>query len=240
MKPLACRHLPLKILLGGFLSFSAHGQGSLGTGTFQDLDFESANLSPIPPGQFGGPSVAATDAIPGWTAYIAAAPVSSIQQDDVTTGSASVNIFGPKGAAGDFGGYVIEGLYSIGLQPGFLTGSNVGSSIAQTAQIPSGAASLLFKASPFDPFVISLGGQALSCVALGAGPNYTLYGASLPAGVGGQTETLSIAVAAGPNNIGDIFDSFSFSPSSIPEPNILPLFGLGGLAMLLVFRVKRA
>jgi hypothetical protein len=44
---------------------STHGQGSLsfGPSSFRNLDFESANLPPVPAGQFGG-AVSTTEAIP--------------------------------------------------------------------------------------------------------------------------------------------------------------------------------
>ena len=35
-------------------------------GNFVNLGFESANLAPVPAGQFGG-EVSSLDAIPGWT-----------------------------------------------------------------------------------------------------------------------------------------------------------------------------
>ena len=64
-------------LLGAMLATSAHAQGSLGDGTFQTLDFESAELSPLPSGQFFGGPVPVSEAIPGWTAYIGGAEVAT-------------------------------------------------------------------------------------------------------------------------------------------------------------------
>ena len=54
-------------LIGG-LTLLLSVAGALAQGTFQNLGFESANLAPIPPGQYGGP-VSSFDAIPGWTGF---------------------------------------------------------------------------------------------------------------------------------------------------------------------------
>src|SRR5262245_34159592 len=64
-------------------------------GTFQNLDFESANLSPIPPGQFGG-FVPSTSAIPNWVGYLGSNQVAQVLQNNLTFGAASIDILGPN------------------------------------------------------------------------------------------------------------------------------------------------
>src|ERR1700722_19387750 len=70
-------------------------QSSEGQGTFQNLNFESANLSPTPS---SGPPlyVPIASALPGWIAYTGADEVTQVLQNNYTLGQASVDIFGPN------------------------------------------------------------------------------------------------------------------------------------------------
>lgn len=203
---------------------------------FQNLGFESANLSPIPPGQFGGP-VPSLDAIPGWRAFLGATQTAQVLQNNLTLGTASVDILGPNWSLGG----IIQGQYSVALQPGldpFGSGQNVGASISQSGLVPANAKSLQFKASTFGSFSVSLGGQNLPVIALGTGANYTLYGANISPLLAGQLETLAITASPGPSNP-DYFDSFVFSPLSVPEPGAFSLLALGGVLGLLRSKHRR-
>src|SRR5262245_48071266 len=92
-------------------------------GTFQNLDFESANLQPVPPGQFGG-NVSSLDAIPGWAAFIGTNQTTTILQNNLTFGNASIDILGPNWNG--FLSSIIEGQYTVVLQPGRgVSGTNV-------------------------------------------------------------------------------------------------------------------
>ena len=84
------------------------GCRALAQGTFQNLDFESASLTP---GSIG--SVPIATALPGWNGYVGTTPVSSVWQNDFSLGAASIDIVGPAPAWG-----VIEGSYSVDLQAG--------------------------------------------------------------------------------------------------------------------------
>ena len=188
--------------------------------SFINLDFESANLSPIPAGGFGG-GVSITDAIPGWTGYLGTNRVTQVLQNNATLGDASIDIFGPNWS------YVgiIEGQYTVVLQPGgdpYPGGGYDEASITQTGSVPFNAHSLQFKAQTRGSFSVSLGGQDLSLIPLGTGANYTLYGADITP-FAGQVETLTITAESDYVNF---FDSFVFSPSSVPEPSALSLFGI--------------
>jgi hypothetical protein len=189
---------------------------------FQNLDFESANLSPTS-GQFGGP-VPFSDAFPGWTGYIGATQVTQALQNNLTIGSPSIDILGPNWRLG-FG--LIEGQYTAVLQPADLGGGgSYSASISQSGLVPANARSLQFKAQTYSSFSVSLGGQDLSLVPLGTGANYTLYGADISP-FAGQVETLTITALAAPSTA-DYFDSIVFSPSSVPEPSVFGLLALGG------------
>jgi hypothetical protein len=195
---------------------------------FINLDFESANLTPTPAGEYGG-EVSAADALPGWQAFLGTEQISQILQNNFTLGNASVDILGPDWS----GGGIIEGQYTIVLQPGvdpFGSGQTVSASIAQTGLVPADAQSLEFKAVANSPFSVSLDGTSLPLIVLGEGDDYTLYGADI-SDFSGQTETLAITALAAPNTT-DCFDSFVFSPSSVPEPNVISLAALGGLVLV--------
>src|SRR5450759_5220876 len=81
-----------------------------GQGTFRNLDFESANLLPIPSGLFGGP-VASLDAIPGWKAFLGTAQVTQVLQNNLTLGNASISVLGPYFSLGGIMESIIEGQY---------------------------------------------------------------------------------------------------------------------------------
>jgi hypothetical protein len=196
--------------------------------SFENLDFESANLSPIPSGQFGG-LVPISDALPGWTGYLGTNQVTQILQNNLTLGNPSIDILGPDWSFGTYG--IIEGQYTLVLQ----SGGNVpffSASVSQSGLVPANSLSLQFKAQTFTSFSVSLGGQALSLIPLGTGANYTLYGADISP-FAGQVETLAITALAGPNTT-DYFDSIVFSPSAVPEPSVFGLLAFGGL--LFAFR----
>jgi len=205
--------------------------GAVGQGTFQNLGFESANLSPVPAGQYGG-SVFSLDAIPGWTGFLGTNQVTQVLQNDETLGDASIDILGPYWNLGG----IIEGQYTVVLEPGLGPGDvNASASITQVGLVPANAQSLLFKAATFSPFSVSLAGQTLSLVSLGTGPNYTLYGADISS-LAGQTGALTITALAAYNTT-DYFDSFQFSNLPIPEPGEFGLSVLG--ALVLGWRVLR-
>jgi hypothetical protein len=216
----------------GILLFSGATLGQA-QGTFQNLDFESANLSPIPAGQYGG-EVPISLALPGWTGYLGTTQVTQVLQNDLTLGDASIDIFGPYSPAGA----ILQGQYTVILQPGVEPGSGplgpqVSASISQTGSVPADALSLEFEAQIDMPFSISLGAQDLSLSVLGTGPNYTLYGAGIPASDAGQDETLTISALAADNNGGDSFDAFVFSPAAVPEPSPMILAGVGSFLFVL-------
>ena len=201
-------------------------QQGFSQGAFQNLDFEAANLSPIPPGQSGG-LVPITSALPGWSGDLGSTPVTQVLQNNQTLGDASIDLLGPSWTHGG----IIEGQYTVVLQPGFATAGDayVSASISQTGLVPARARSLQFKAETGSDFSVSLGGETLSLMPLGSGANYTLYGADIAA-FSGQEEALTITALAGPCTT-DYFDSFDFSPAAVPEPCALSLMRIGGLAI---------
>jgi hypothetical protein len=201
--------------------------GAEGQGTFQNLGFESANLSPIPAGQLGG-YVSSLDAIPHWTAFLGTNQLAGVLQNNFTIGNASVDIIGPSWSSGG----VIEGQYTVWLEPGYNPSDpfHVGylsASIMQVGLVPVNAQSIQLKASAGSPFTVSLAGEELSLIILATEPNYILYGADISS-FAGQSGALTITAQPAFNNL-DEFDSIQFSSQPIPEPGVLSLAGLGVL-----------
>src|ERR1051326_2483379 len=72
---------------------------ALGQGTFQNLDFESANIQP---GQAPG-LVSAADAIPGWTPYLGTNQGNAVLFDRPSAGAADVVLYdAPRSVEGNF------------------------------------------------------------------------------------------------------------------------------------------
>ncbi len=194
---------------------------SFGQSTFQNLDFELANIQP---GQLPG-LVSATDAIPGWTPYIGTNQGSGVLFDQLSTGAAAIVLLDARGGS-------IEGSFSVTLQGGLANspGSPGGvapaeASIRQTGQVPVGTQAILLKAQPsLIPLSVSLAGQSISMSALGAGPNYTLFGGDISAFAG---QTVELKIAALPSNNYWNIDSIEFSASTIPEPGAVALAAIG-------------
>jgi hypothetical protein len=226
---------PVKMtkLIAGFsivflAMLSAHAQGP-----FQNLDFESANLSPIPSGQYGG-DVPITSALPGWSASIGGVQVTQVLQNNSTIGTASIDILGPNLNSVEPG--IIDGNYTV-----FLQAFNVGQgnmSLWQNGTVPANARSLQFSAwsylPPFAAFTVSFDGNTLSAVLLSsgqtaAGQPYSVYGVNIApyADETGQLEFTSLANNNGPSWIE--LDDILFSTTPVPEPNILALTTIGWL-----------
>jgi hypothetical protein len=226
--------------LSMFVLATVHGQT-----TFQNLDFESATLTPIPAGQYGG-EVSITAALPGWSASIGGVPQTEVWQNNFSTGEAEINILGPaypaigQDAATDGG--IIDGNYTVYVQSGGnpqFGGGSANVSIYQTGTIPSAALSLRFEAWTYSSqgaFSVSFNGNSLSPVVLSstgqsaAGLPVNVYGVNIApyAGQTGQLEFTSILTGA-PS--WSEFDDITFSPNAVPEPNTLALFLTGTIAV---------
>jgi hypothetical protein len=198
---------------------------NIGAQGFVNLDFESANVSGYSAG-----SVPASDAIPGWTAYISGVAQSSILYNDATLGDAAVSL---QGTSGNFP--PLAGLYSVLLQATFFSSQINTAAIGQTGQIPAGTQSITFFANnslsgAANNMQVTFNGSAISYFAIGSGSNYTIYGANISGLAGDSGQLLFTAF----NNTYAEIDNIQFSPSAVPEPSVLGLSALGGL--LLGFR----
>jgi hypothetical protein len=182
---------------------------------FINLNFETANLS-----GYNAGSVPATNAIPGWTAYVNGNQAAQILYNTINLDEPAVSIQGTNSTSIT----PIQGNFSVFLQGGsaFAFGDN--SAIGQTGQIPVTALSLVFWGYASSTNV-SFAGQTLSLVTLGSTSNYNIYGADVSAFAGQIGQLLFTASRL--NN--DIIDNIQFSSTPVPEPSTLALSGLGGL-----------
>jgi hypothetical protein len=213
------KRITMTLAFAAIFILSAQGQG------FQNLNFESAQNLPGNPGAYGM-SVSVTDALPDWTVYAGPGTLSNIYYVSNSFPGVSSLVELEGGSLALSGNNLSVGLYS-------------GGSISQTGLVPDNAESLQFESngdpSPIPGGVtVILGGQTLSLSALSEGPDYTAYGANIPASMAGQMEALTFY-----GSEGDLLDDIEFSSMSVPEPSEYALIGLGAVIVGLYRRRKQ-
>ena len=189
-------------------------------GTFRNLGFERPILPLI---QDNNLMVPASNAIPGWTAYLDSFRLDRVGYNTISLGSPQISLEGPG-----FSEPAFQGSYFVILQGGIF-GSTVTPSIAQTGMIPQDARSLLFYANPLSSLQPAFAGQLIPLVQVGTGPNYVILGGDIT-GFAGQTGELRFT-GNGP------LDNIQFSNQPIPEPGVLTLLSVG--AFLFISRFRR-
>jgi hypothetical protein len=197
-------------------------------GSFENLNFESATIVTDPSNPYYPYAINAADALPGWVVVAGGIGGGDIAYNDQPAGAAWATLQGPGSHEP-----ILQGNYSVGLF-GSSAGQPANAAIGQTGQIPSSTQTLLFYGADIDNLQVSFAGQLLTYVAVGTGPNYTIYGANISAyaGVTGQL------LFNGPANGGGEIDNIQFSPSAIPEPGTWALM-LCGVTLLGLSRWKR-
>jgi hypothetical protein len=194
-------------------SVQAYGQGSVGNGTFQNLDFESATIpSGTPPG-----SVSASSGFPDWSAYIGTSAQSQINLDLLTLDTSAIGVLDKTHGA-------LDGNYSVVLQGGDSSFSQT-ASISQTGVIPTGANSLRFVTPVFESFFsVSINGQSIPISLLPGGT----YGGNISQ-FAGKTANLEFTSSPFPLGTTQNFylDDITFSGQVIPEPSSLMLLAFG-------------
>jgi hypothetical protein len=228
-----CNHiLTIAILLS---ALSAKPQGA-----WQNLNFESASVSPSGY-QTYGTFVPIGSALPGWTAYLGAGQIAQVGYNSPTLGTATVSLIGPTWNSSDvslFGVGIIDGNYSVVVQAGAVPTNDVlneSASIAQNGTVPSTAESLQFEAYAYGSFSVSFAGNVLNPIILSSGVSadglpYNLYGVNISAWAG-QTGQLEFTALDEPYESYLVLDDITFSTNSVvPEPSVLALMVMGGLA----------
>ena len=215
-------------------AISARGQG-----TFQNLDFEAAQLIPAP----GGPSGAVRfdAAFPGWTGYIGnqqatttipnGLPISFTYDPFIVLNTDSMRT-------------IFQGHYMVTISGGYgynpsPTPSWTPASIAQTGTIPGDAKSIrLLTNQPDVPGagigLVFLDGLAVPLYHLGSRANGEVWGGDISSFAG---QTRELRLFGGWTE----FDDITFSSSAIPEPSSagLVLVGMAGLNYSILYAEYR-
>ncbi|MGD0816601.1 MAG: hypothetical protein ABSA83_23670 [Verrucomicrobiota bacterium] len=219
----------MKTLFIHLISFALLSNGAVlnAQGTFQDLNFEEANLTPIAGSPYYPYAVTVANALPGWTVDYGDVQQTQILYNNPSTGSTAVTLlangYGPP----------IDGNFSVLLQGGVVSGTPTAASISQTGMIPATAEYLTFEVGMnyggSGTLDVSIGAQNIPLLALGTGPNYSLYGGNIPAWEDNQSEQLTISAPGLSGNweIDDIY--FSTNVVASPEPSMVALSAMGGL-----------
>jgi hypothetical protein len=218
-----------------FKTFTGLSQGTF----FQNLNFESANVAASPAELYPN-YVSIGSALPNWTAYLGADQQTQVGYNAPANSTASITLIGPTWNSSRlvYNVGIIDGNYSVVLQTGANpTGSAAiteNASIAQNGTVPSTAQSLQFDAYETTPLSVSFNGNVLIPVALSSGVSadglpYTLYGANISAWAG-QTGELEFTADFKSYNF-VVLDDITFSTTAVvPEPSVLALMVMGGLA----------
>jgi hypothetical protein len=189
---------------------------------FINLNFENAAIVYDSSGQFAS-SVYASNAVSGWTAYIAGVSQTDIMYNDRTLDNACVSLQGTNSSVLT----PIQGYYTMLLLGASAYAQQQSASVGQTGQIPLTALSLIFWGYVGQDDV-SFAGQTLSLVILGSTANYNIYGADISA-FAGQTGLLLFT--ASPQEE-DVIDNIQFLSSSVPEPNVISFVALGSALLV--------
>jgi hypothetical protein len=198
-----------------------------GQGTFQNLGFENPLLPLIPDGSF---QVPATNALPGWRAYLGNFEVDRVVYNTVSLGAAAVSLQSSSSTVPPIvGNYSVLLQSSVGVEP-------TTAAVGQVGQIPATAMSLRFYGAT--AMQVTFAGQILSLIELGTGPNYQVVGADISTFAGQAGELKFLMPRLGPigNMSASYLDNIAFSNQPVPEPSAVPVFGLG---LLLLFGAGR-
>lgn len=186
-------------------------------GTFQNLDFEEANIIPIG-GGLPDYIIQASAALPNWTVYIGGSSVNYVVYDTVSLGSSEVSIHDSMSSR-----QPLQGNYSVVLQHSSVDSTTAG--IGQTGQLPEDAALITFYVANYQTLQLTFASNSIPLVQLGTMANYSIYGGNIAAYAGQTGELLFTDIAD--NSQPMEIDNIQFS--SVPEPSILGLLALCGL-----------
>jgi hypothetical protein len=203
---------------------------------FQNLDFESATLVPIP-GDFYN-RIYFDSAFRGWTGYVGNVSETSVLTNSFFLCCSAVTLSGQTPE-------LIEGSYSALLHAARspYTSAPADTAIAQTGLIPIDAQSLLFRAQIYGAGgTVTLGSEPLSLTPVLTTSDYVLYGADIRPWAGQEVELRFTALSSDDPLVGGtmlLLDSIQFSTTPVPEPSTFALFAVGGVLGWFCWRRKR-
>ncbi len=216
----------MKTRLISLIVLSTSIRVSFSQGTFQNLDFEAANVA----GTQINSLVPTASAFPGWQTFEGTTEISSVVYDGISTGAFEISIVDTKG------GLPIQGNYSAYL----FSSLGTTTTLSQTGLVPAGTESIQMDAyEALGSFTVTLAGQTVNLVPLQTFPNFTLYGGNISAWSGDNaalsiTENLPTNPGIYPDELE--LDNITFSTQVIPEPAPVVLTGIGGLLFALYRR----
>ncbi len=189
-------------------------------GAFQNLDFESANISKYPQPDLGPFPI--SDVLPGWSAYYGGEQTSYVWYNNRSLGSSLISLF-DNNSPDDPYIASMDGNYSASLDA-----RTFPVSIAQTGTIPAGSLSVVFLVRNISEgtLVVTFDGNVLPYVKTWSEPNFDIYNADISS-YDGKTGELRFTENSGCN----VLDDIQFSTEAVPEPNTLVLSVLGSLLL---------
>ena len=207
------------------------GYSACAQGTFQNLIFESAIVPSLPSGQ---PAfIPFVDAFPGWNGITN--PAAQAAYNGISVGAALLSIVDLHTSF--YSNYVIQGNFTAVLQAGNVNPPETygPAALFQVGEIPADANSLLFSAfavaAGISNFFVRINGQNVAFSPLAVGSNFTEYGIDI-AQLAGQTAEIRFVAEPGVNPFTTVFlDDIQFSDIIIPEPGVMALIALGGVAL---------
>jgi hypothetical protein len=221
MKPIIIK---ITIVAMTLAAAKVHSQG------FVNLNFENATITPID--SIFPTYIYASNAIPGWTAYLGGNSQDAIGYDTVSLGGAAVFIEDTN--VNSLGPVPLQGTYSIFLE-GSSASTPTAASIGQTGTIPVSSQSLVFYGGIDGTFQVTFNGQPLNYVETGSTANYGIYTADISTYAG---QTGQLLFTAGVNS-GAMIDNIRFLSTPVPEPGTFALVAVGGIALGLVKNRQR-
>lgn len=205
--------------------------GAYAQGTFRNLDFEQARVILLEGQSF--PSIATSNAIPGWTGVIWSHATPALPYNLVSLGAPWISLHDIRDNNPGGPVPIIQGDYSLFFQATY-PGAAVVPYICQTGRITLDTRSLTYKISDggtgldldFDVF---FNDTELSITRLAVTDDYELWGADLSDFSGDYGELKFRGQG--------VLDDIKFSPLEVPEPGVVSLLLLG--AGVMVSRRKR-
>jgi hypothetical protein len=205
--------------------FVGVAEAAFAQGSFQNLDFEAAVISPVSPGL-----ISAADAFPYWTVHLNDTVFSVVSTDDSFDGTLAVLLSSASGYHAPLQGYYCVQLFGNSATPVYQNAS-----ISQTGLISEGTQSIQFQLRnntipdrnpASQEFLVTINGTPIPLFVQSSTGGIMTLGGNVSAFSGTTAELRFTAFDGGYG-----LDSILFSSQAVPEPSALSLIGLGLLGL---------